>query len=156
MRQGRENLRVTTSKLFLTTITHIGPEYAGSTHASGACRPGSIPGGPTKMKDRTERRRGESRGKMRNRGSRRPDKNHFPLPPLLFGYLPQLLLGSRADIAGAFRQSQRDKNFGSIFLLELNHSASRQDSIVGSLKTGRTGAATCNLGIRIFVKDLLH
>ena len=25
----------------------VGPEYAGSTHASGACRPGSIPGGPT-------------------------------------------------------------------------------------------------------------
>ena len=24
-----------------------GPEYVGSTHASGACRPGSIPGGPT-------------------------------------------------------------------------------------------------------------
>ncbi len=27
-----------------------GPEYAGSTHAWGACRPGSTPGGPNEAK----------------------------------------------------------------------------------------------------------
>ena len=32
------------------TVRANGPEYAGSTHASGACRPGSIPGGPNGAK----------------------------------------------------------------------------------------------------------